>query len=120
VAQIPPDKRLLVTDHESLSYFADRYGFRFVGAVVPSASSGAEPSARDLAALVDRIRASGASAIFVGLGEKRSLVERVAAETGVKIGAELYSHSISEPGGPAPTYIEMMKYNVSAIVEALR
>ena len=120
VAQIPAERRLLVTNHESFGYFADRYGFTIIGTVIPSASTGAAPSAQQLAQLVDKIKASGARAIFLETGSNPQLANQVAAETGVKVVTGLYTHSITAPDGEAPTYIEMMKYNVNAIVEALR
>lgn len=117
VAQIPPERRLLVTNHESLGYFADRYGFRVVGAIVPSVSTGASPSAGELAQLIRDIRASGAPAIFLETGANPQLAEQIARETGVKVVTGLYTHSTDIE---APTYIEMMRCNVMAMVEALK
>ncbi len=117
VAQIPPERRLLVTNHESLGYFADRYGFRVVGAIVPSASTGASPSAGELAQLIRDIRASGAPAIFLETGANPQLAEQIARETGAKVVTGLYTHST---GSEAPTYIEMMRCNVMAMVETLK
>lgn len=119
VAQIPPERRLLVTNHESLGYFADRYGFRLVGTILPSFSSVASPSARELAQLVDCIKSTRAPAIFLETGSNPQLAQQVAQESGVHVVTELYSHSLSPVGGPAPTYLEMMRYNVRTIVEAL-
>jgi ABC-type Zn uptake system ZnuABC Zn-binding protein ZnuA len=120
VAQIPPEKRLIVTNHESFGYFADRYGFKIIGTILPSVSTGASPSAQQLARLVDQIKATGATAIFLETGTDPRLAEQVAQETGVKVVTELYSHSITPPGGKAPTYLEMMRYNVETIIAALR
>lgn len=120
VQQVPPERRLLVTNHESFGYFADRYGFTIIGAIVPSVSTEASPSAQQLARLVDSIKASGASAIFLETGTNPQLAQQVAQDTGVKVVTGLYTHSVSQAGGPAPTYIEMMKYNTRAIVEALK
>jgi ABC-type Zn uptake system ZnuABC Zn-binding protein ZnuA len=120
VAQIPAGRRLLVTNHESFGYFADRYGFKIIGTIIPSVSTGASPSAQQLAQLMDEIEASGAPAIFLETGSNPQLANQIAAETGVKVVTGLYTHSVTPPGGNAPTYIEMMKYNVNAIVEALR
>lgn len=120
VAVIPEDLRLIVTNHESFGYFADRYGFQIIGTVIPSVSTGASPSAQELARLVDHIRTSGAVAIFLETGSNPKLAEQIAQETGVKVVSDLYTHSITEPGGKAPSYIDMMKYNVLAIVEALK
>jgi manganese/iron transport system substrate-binding protein len=120
VAQIPAERRLLVTNHESFGYFADRYGFRIVGAIVPSVSTGAAPSAQQLAMLVDRIKATGAPAVFLETGANPQLADQLAQETGVRVVTGLYTHSISAPDGPAPTYLEMLRYNTQAIVEALK
>ena len=119
VATVPPERRLLVTDHETLGYYADRYGFKLVGAVVPSVSPDSVPSAQSLAGLVEQIKATKAPAVFLEEGSNRQLAEQVARETGVKVVPGLYSHFISEPNGPAPTYIDMLKYDTTVIVTAL-
>jgi ABC-type Zn uptake system ZnuABC Zn-binding protein ZnuA len=119
VQTIPRQERNLVVDHDSLGYFADVYGFRLLGTVAPSFSTLAEPSAQELAALEEAILAAGAPAIFVDSTINPALAERIAADTGAQV-VRLYSASLSEPGGPAATYIELMRYNVTAIVEALR
>ncbi len=120
VSRIPPDHRLLVTNHESLGYFADRYGFKIAGTIVPSVSTGASPSAKQLARLVDRIKATGARAIFLETGANPQLAKQVAQETGIKVVTELYTHSTTDPKDPAPNYIEMMKYDTMAIVNGLK
>ena len=120
VQQVPQERRLLVTNHESFGYFADRYGFKIVGAIVPSISPTAAPSAQQLAELIDRIKATGAPAIFLETGTSPQLAQQVAAETNVKLVTGLYSHSITVADGLAPTYIDMIKYNTLAIVGALR
>jgi ABC-type Zn uptake system ZnuABC Zn-binding protein ZnuA len=116
VATLQPERRLLVTNHESLGYFADRYGFTVVGAVIPSVSTDASPTAQQMAALIEQIKATGAPAIFLEMGANPQLAQQIAAETGVRVVTDLYTHSLSAPDGPAPTYIDMMKYNVSQIV----
>jgi len=120
VAQIPVEGRLLVTNHESFGYFADRYGFRVVGAIIPSVSTSASPSAQQLAALINQIKASGAPAIFLETGTNPQMAQQIAGETGVRVVTGLYTHSVSAAEGPAPTYIELMRYNASQIVEALK
>ena len=120
VALIPPGRRLLVTNHESLGYFADRYGFRIIGTIVPSVSTETSPSAKQLARLADSIKATGAKAIFLETGANPQLARQLAEETGIKVVTELYTHSISAPSGPAPGYIDMMKINTKAIVSALK
>lgn len=119
VKAIPPERRLLVTNHESLGYFADRYGFSVVGTIVPAVSSDASPSAQQLARLTERVRAAGAKAIFLETGANPQLARQLALETGIKVVTELYTHSITEEKGRAPTYIEMIRYDARAIVDAL-
>ena len=120
VQEVPEARRLLVTNHESFGYFADRYGFRIVGTVIPSVSTGASPSAQQLASLVDHLKATGAPAIFLETGANPQLANQLAHETGIKIVSDLYTHSVTEPSGNAPTYIDMMRYNAQKIVEALK
>ena len=117
VEQIPPERRLLVTNHESFGYFADRYGFKVVGTVFGNADSQGVPSAQQLTGLVETIRATGAPAIFLETGGNGDLAEQVARETGVTLVTDLYLHSV---GKDAPTYVDMMRWNTSRIVEALR
>jgi ABC-type Zn uptake system ZnuABC Zn-binding protein ZnuA len=117
---VPENHRLLVTNHETFGYFADRYGFTVVGAIVPSITSGAAPSAQELAALIGQIRSTGAPAIFLETGTNTQLADQIASETGAKVITDLYTHSLGSPGGPAATYIDMMKYDVAAIIEALK
>jgi ABC-type Zn uptake system ZnuABC Zn-binding protein ZnuA len=115
---IPPERRLLVTNHESFGYFADRYGFKVVGTVLPSVSTEASPSAQQLAHLVEQIKKSGAPAIFLESGANPQLAQQVANEAGVKVVTRLNSHSIG--GAGAANYIEMMRSNTQAIADALR
>jgi ABC-type Zn uptake system ZnuABC Zn-binding protein ZnuA len=119
VEGVPPKRRLLVTNQESFGYFADRYGFTVIGAITPSVSASASPSAQELAALVDNIRQSGAPAVFLETGSNPQLAQQLTAETGIQIAPELYTHSLSNPDGPAPTYIQMMEYDTEVIVGAL-
>ncbi len=117
---IPAEQRLLVTNHESLGYFADRYGFKVVGTIIPSFSTNASPSAKETAALVDVIHSRGVRAIFLETGANPTLAEQVSRETGIRVVSGLYTHSTSSPKGPAPTYFEMMKENTRLIKEGLR
>jgi len=119
VAAIPVENRKLVTDHETFAYFAQRYGFEQIGAVVPGYSTAAQPSARDLADLEDRIRAYGVKAVFVGSTVNPALAQRVAEDTGVRL-VSLYTGSLTASGGEADSYLGYVKYNVGAIVEGLR
>jgi ABC-type Zn uptake system ZnuABC Zn-binding protein ZnuA len=116
VQTIPAERRLLVTNHESLGRFAARYGFEIVGAIFPTPTGEGSPSARGLAQLVADIRATGAPAIFVETGSNSGLADQVAAETGLTVVTDLYTHSL---GKGASSYVEMMRWNVAKIVEAL-
>lgn len=117
---VPAEKRLIVTNHESFGYFADRYGFTVIGTIVPSVSTGASTSAQQLARLVDHIKSTGASAIFLEAGTNPQMADQIAKETGVKVVTDLYTHSVTDANGKAPTYIAMMKYNMARIVENLK
>jgi ABC-type Zn uptake system ZnuABC Zn-binding protein ZnuA len=118
VAQIPEANRKFVTNHPAFGYFADRYGLEQVGAIYPVNPS-SEPSARDIAALEDAIREYGVPAVFAESTVNPSLAEQVAEDTGVKL-VPLYTGSLSEPGSGAETFILLMRYDVNAIVEALK
>jgi ABC-type Zn uptake system ZnuABC Zn-binding protein ZnuA len=120
VAVIPAPERLLLTNHESLGYYADRYGFTVIGTILESASTGAAPSAEHLAKLVDLIRASRAKAIFLETGANPELAQTLAAETGIRVVTDLQTHSITPPGGVAPTYLKMIEWNTLTIVKALQ
>jgi ABC-type Zn uptake system ZnuABC Zn-binding protein ZnuA len=119
VSQIPQEKRLLVTNHEAMGYFAERYGFTVAGTVIESFSSGASPSAGQMADLIEQIKSSGAPAIFLDASDNELLAEQIAAETGVRVVTDLHLESLTD-GAPAATYIDMMKHNVTLIVEALK
>jgi zinc/manganese transport system substrate-binding protein len=100
LAAVPDADRRLVTGHESLGYFAERYGFTLVGAIVPGLSSQGEPSAADLAALGEKIRAAGVGAIFVETGTPVQIAEAIGRETGVKV-VELNTHVLPADGSYA-------------------
>ncbi len=117
VDTVAAERRLLVTNHESFGYFADRYGFRIVGSVFPSTGGEGAPSAQQLAALVENIEATGAPAILLETGSNPDLAAQLARETGVKVVTDQHTHTLSED---APTYVDMMRWNVGQIVEALR
>ena len=99
--------------------FAERYGFEVAGAVIPSLSTDAGTSAKELAALIEVIKTSGASAIFLGEVENPDLANQIAAETDVRVVDNLHLESLTV-GSPAATYIDMMKHNVNQIVDALK
>ena len=120
VEHIPEDRRRIVTNHRSLAYFAERYGFEVVGTVYAGAAELAEPNARDLATLVQVMQEQGVSAIFVDTSVSADLAEVAAQEagTGVRV-YTLYTGSLGEPGSGADSYIGMMQANIATLVEAL-
>ncbi len=118
IETLPLERRIFVTDHDTLTYFAHAYDFEIVGVVVPGGSTLGEASASEIASLIDTIRAEGVSAIFVGSTVNPQLAEQIANETGVRVIA-LFTDSLSEADGAAPTYLDFMRYNVQTIVDAL-
>jgi zinc/manganese transport system substrate-binding protein len=121
LAVVPASRRTLVTNHEVLGYFADRYGFEVIGAVVPSLTTRAAPSAADLTALADTVRDRGVPAVFAETTQSAELADALADEVGGRIEVvELYTESLGEPGSGAESYIGMMETNAARIAEALR
>jgi zinc/manganese transport system substrate-binding protein/manganese/iron transport system substrate-binding protein len=120
VAAIPAACRKLVTNHDTLGYFAVAYGFEFVGSIIPGASSEARPSAGGLAAIVRKIRESGVPAIFAETSINPDLIRQVAREAGVELVDDLYGDSLGPKGSDGATYIEMMESNTRKIVDALK
>ena len=118
VSQIPEDRRLLVTSHDSLGYIADRYGFEVVG-VILSITTEVEPSAEDLTDLVDKVRESEVTAVFGETTVSERLAAAVANESGATL-VRLHSGSLGSKGSGAETYIEMSHTNVERIATALR
>jgi ABC-type Zn uptake system ZnuABC Zn-binding protein ZnuA len=117
VDKIPKTRRKLVTFHDAFPYFARRYGFSLHGVLV--ASPGKEPSARDLAALVRRIKREEVPAVFAEAQFNAKAMEVLAKETGVRVITNLYNDTLST-GPEANTYIAMMKHDVTEIVDALK
>jgi ABC-type Zn uptake system ZnuABC Zn-binding protein ZnuA len=120
VATVPPERRKLVMNHASHGYWADRYDFQVVGAVIPSVSTGAAPTAADLSDLMRTIRREKVAAIFVEVAENPALAQQIAGDAGVRVVTDLLDHSLTGRDGVAPTYIDMMKFDTTRIVEALR
>ena len=119
VADIPFQQRTLVMDHLVFGYFAEEYGFQQAGAVIPGFSTLAEPSAQQVAEIIDTIEKFGVKVIFVSDTAPPGIAERVAEDTGSQL-VYLHTGSLTEPGGLASNYIDYMRYNVSAIVQALQ
>lgn len=118
VAALPENRRTVVTSHDAFGYFSAAYGLTFVAP--QGVSTEAEASARNVAALIEQIREEKIGAVFVENISDPRLLNQIAAETGAKIGGALYSDALSGPEGPAPSYIAMMRYNLSEMTEALK
>ncbi len=119
IAQVPEGNRKIVTDHRLLGYYVDEYGLEMAGAIIPGYSSLSEPSAQELAQIEDAIRELGVSTIFVGNTVSTSLAERVANDTGTEL-IYFYTGSLSPADGDASTYLDYLRYNTNAFVNALK
>jgi zinc/manganese transport system substrate-binding protein len=117
IAEIPAADRRIITTHDAFGYFGQAYGFAFIAPEGLSTES--EPSARDVARLIVQIRKEKAPAVFLENISDPRLMQRIAEESGAKIGGTLFSDSLSPPDGPAATYIAMMEHNISELKEAL-
>lgn len=120
VQKLPADQRKLATNHDAFGYLASRYGLELVGTALGTVSTeGASPSAANVVQLIEDIRATGAKAIFPENIENADLVNQVANEAGVIVGAPLCSDALTSADGPCPTYLTMIRYNIDSIVAAL-
>jgi zinc/manganese transport system substrate-binding protein len=117
IATIPPQRRKLVTTHDAFGYLGTAYGVEFIAP--HGVSTEAEASARDVAQIIAQIRAQKIPAVFLENVTDPRLLERIAQESGARIGGTLYSDALTDPSGPAPTYIDMMRHNVKELVTAL-
>jgi zinc/manganese transport system substrate-binding protein len=117
IAKLPADRRRIITTHDAFGYFGRAYGFQFVAP--QGVSTETEASARDVARIIRQIRAERIPAVFLENVSDPRLMDRIAKETGAKVGGRLYSDALSEPGGPAGTYIDMMRSNIRELNEAL-
>lgn len=118
VASVPPADRKLLTYHDSWAYFGERYGFSVIDAVQPAGFS--EPSAAEVRAVVDQIRAQGVPAVFGSEVFDDAVLQAIAAETGVRFVGDLADDALpGEPGDPEHSYVGMMVRNVRTVVEAL-
>jgi len=118
VETLPEENRILITNHDAFGYFATRFDFEIVGTVIPGVSTLAEASTGDIAETIDLIREQNIPAIFAETTVSDDLVQQIADETGVQFYV-LYSGSLSDADGPASTYLDYIRYNVTTIVEAL-
>jgi zinc/manganese transport system substrate-binding protein len=117
--KVPDAKRKLVTTHDALRYFANRYHVEIVGAIIPSRSTQAQPSARDIDELVDQIRAEGVEAIFPETALNPKLERAISREAGASVGDALWADSLGPEGTDGETYFEAMASNTAAIVKGM-
>jgi len=117
IEAIPSARRKVITAHSAFGYFGDAYGIEFIAP--EGLSTEAEPSARDIAKLIEQIRRENVPALFLENVADSRLLQRIGAETGVRIGGRLYSDALSPPDGPAASYIEMMRSNLRELTRAL-
>jgi zinc/manganese transport system substrate-binding protein len=117
LADIPRERRRIVTSHDAFAYYGERYGVDFLAA--QGVTTRGEPSAQHIARLVQQIRSERITAVFIeGMANPR-ILEQVAAESGARLGGTLYSDALSGPDGPAPDYVAMIRHNTRMIAEAL-
>lgn len=117
---VPPENRRLVTNHDALGYFAERYGFEVIAVVIPGGSTLGDPSSAEMAALVEEIEHEGVRTIFAETSQPTRLAEAVAAEVGDDVSVvELYTETLGEPGSDADSLIGMLTTNARRIAEAL-
>ncbi|HEV7253667.1 MAG TPA: zinc ABC transporter substrate-binding protein [Mesorhizobium sp.] len=117
VAEIPADKRVVITSHDAFGYFGHEYGIDF--RAPEGVSTESEASAADVARLIEEIREEKASAVFVENVSNPRLIEQIASETGLTVGGSLYSDALSEPSGPAGAYLDLMRHNVRTLKGAI-
>ena len=115
--KIPPARRKVISTHDAFGYFAAAYGVEFVAPEGVSTES--EPSARDIAAIITQIKTQKIPAVFLENISDPRLIQRIAAETGAKVGGTLYSDSLTDEKGEAPTYIELVRHNIKTLTSAL-
>lgn len=116
-AAIPKNKRTIITSHDAFGYFAEAFGLTFLAPV--GMGNEVEPSAADVARLIEQIKRERASSVFIENMSDPRLIQQIAKDTGAKIGGKLYADALSKPDGEAPTYLEMMRHNIKALLQGL-
>ena len=117
--EIPAAKRKLVSTHDALGYFADRYELDVIGAVIPSLSTQAQPSAKDVQDLVDQIESEGVEAIFPEAALSQRLEQAISREAGAEVGGELWADTLGPDGSSGATYLDAMGANAAALAEGM-
>jgi zinc/manganese transport system substrate-binding protein len=119
IDEIPPAQRKLVTTHDALGYYANRYGIEVVGALIPSLSTAAQPSAGDTQELVDQIEREDVKAIFPESSINPKLERAVSRETGAEVGRALWADALGPEDSDGATYVESIQSNTAALVDGL-
>ncbi|HET7885618.1 MAG TPA: metal ABC transporter substrate-binding protein [Bradyrhizobium sp.] len=118
IGDIPESRRRVISTHDAFGYFAARYGIQFIAPI--GVSTEAEPSARDVATIIAQVKAEHIPAVFLErIGDPR-LMRRISQETGARVGGTLYSDSLTDEKGDAPTYIDMVRHNIRTLTSALK
>ncbi len=120
ISSLPVSSRKIVTNHDALGYFAERYGFQVIGDVIPSLGTEQEPSAKAMAQLSSTIKAQRVTAIFTENTVSKKLAETIASESGAKIAPPLYTDALGPIGSSGETFLKAFRYNVNTIVDALK
>jgi zinc/manganese transport system substrate-binding protein len=119
IARVPPAKRKLVTTHDALGYFAARYGIEVIGAVIPSLSTQAQPSAKDLDELVGQIERAGAEAMFPEASLSRRLEQAISRESGADVGGRLWADTLGPAGSAGATYVGAIEANGATVADGM-
>jgi zinc/manganese transport system substrate-binding protein len=117
IAGIPEERRRVITSHDAFGYFAKAYGMEFIAP--QGVSTETEASAKDVGRIIQQIKKEKIPAVFLENVTDPRLMQRIAKESGAKVGAKVYSDALSEPNGPAPTYVDMIHNNIKAFSAAL-
>jgi zinc/manganese transport system substrate-binding protein len=117
VAAIPADRRKIISTHDAFGYFQQAYGVEFIAP--QGVSTEAEPSARDVARIITQVKKQKIPAVFLENIADPRLMERIAQESGARVGGKLYSDALTDAKGDAPTYLDMMRHNIKQISTAL-
>jgi len=117
IDKVPAADRTLVTTHDALGYYARRYGIRVVGAVIPSRSTAAQPSAGEVSELVETIKRERVQAVFAESSVKPDVEEAIARESGARVGKALWADTLGPEGSDGATYVESIASNTAALVE---
>ena len=118
IGTLPVEKKRILTSHDAFQYFGHAYGIAFVG--VQGVSTDAEPSAQDLKEIVEQIGAGKINAVFVENMNDPRFVETLAADTGIKVGGDLYSDALSAADGPASDLLSLFRHNQKELIKALQ